>query len=77
MLVDLTVAIMQVTVSAKKTWVTIFIIIMQAKTSVAIRQAVFFANITQITVSIVIMQITVSVKAMEVTISSNNLYSFL
>ena len=41
MLVDLTVTIMQVTVSAANMWVTIFIVIMQMRVSVAIMQVVF------------------------------------
>ena len=43
MLVDLSVAIMQVTDSAANMWVTIFILIMQMGVSVAIMQVVFSA----------------------------------
>ena len=40
MLVDLTVTITQVTVSAVNMWVTIFIVIMQMRVSVAVKQVV-------------------------------------
>ena len=43
MLVDLSVAIKQVTVSAGKMWLTIFIVITQTGVSVAIMQVVFSA----------------------------------
>ena len=43
MLVNLSVAIKQVTVSAAKMWLTIFVVIMQMGVSVAIMQVVFSA----------------------------------
>ena len=89
MLVGLSVAIMQVTVSvaimqlefsAAKMLVTIFIVIMHVGVSVAIMQVVFSARHYAhdcLTVSIVIMQVTVSVVAMQVAVSSKNFIHFL
>ena len=75
MLVDLSVAIIQVTVSiavsAANMWVTIFIVIVQMGVNVAIMHVVFFAVHYAHDCLFVIMQLTLSFIAKQVTVLSN------
>ena len=66
MQLEVSAAFMQVKVSAKNMWVTIFIEITDVGVSVAIMQRVFSA-VHYAPISIVIMQVAVSVVAMYVT----------
>ena len=74
MQLEVSATLTQVTVPASNKWVPFFIVFMQMGVSVAITEVVPSALHNYFYCK---MQVTVSVIAMQVTLSSNSLYSFL